>query len=98
MKNSKHSTSSIEYWLDWIELFKAWVHASPDGVYSNPSYTVSDVPYEGLVAIGAHFGETVYEENKNHRKSVHVNVWHGMSMTQIEFAGTVREFVYAPQI
>ena len=35
MENTKHKTTSLEYWLEWIEALKQWVRASPEGIYSN---------------------------------------------------------------
>ena len=96
MENTKHKTTSLEYWLEWIEALKQWVRASPEGIYSNPSYTVKDVPYAALTAIGGHFEQRVYDEGRDHRRVVYVDVWHGMSMTQVEFKSPEREFTYKP--
>ncbi len=90
------SPKGLAYWLTWIEALKKWVFAAPAGIYSAPAYTVNEVPYADLHALAAHFKLQVAPEDKRHQQWVFVEVWHGMSMTQVLFKSPKRKFTYAP--
>jgi len=93
MKTAKN-LKTLEYWLDWIEKFKAWVRASPEHVYTNDRYDIRDVPYKALQALSAHFKEPYHDEDEKHRKWVYIIVEHGMSETHLVFKSPQRKFTY----
>jgi len=86
----------LTYWLNWIAQLEEWANSSPAGIYANPSYSLSDVPYSDLQALAAHFKLGVAPEGADHRQWLLVQVWHGMSATQVWFKSPVRSFTYNP--
>lgn len=91
-----HDPKGLDYWLNWIESLKEWVFTTPEGIYSAPSYTVKDVPYADLRALASHFNLEVGPEDAGHRQWLLVQVWHGMSATQVWFKSPQHPFTYDP--
>ena len=96
MKTSKHKTTSLEYWLEWIKAYKVWWGVQPDHIYMPSSQDVLDVPYEALDALAVHFEDKVRGEDTEHRKWVTVEVWRGMSCVVVCFRSSKRKFAYKP--